>query len=105
MRQSRALLLMAVVVMLSAGGMQAFGHGGHSHKAMGIVKVVDATHIEVDTEDEGKLSIGLDEETKYVKGDKPASRADVKVGARAVVTFVEKGGKGVAQEVRVAVEK
>ena len=69
---------------------------------MGTVTAIDARHVEMDTKDDKKVSILMNEETKYRKGEKPATAADVKVGARIVVTVVEKEGKKMAQEILLA---
>jgi len=77
-------------------------HEGHSHKAMGFVKAVDAVHIEIETKEGKKVSALLDEETKYRRGKAAATAADVKAGERVVLTFVEKEGKKIVQEVLLA---
>lgn len=99
---SVALLLPAFAILL-AGRVQA--HEGHAHKAKGVVKAVDANHIEVETKDGEKVSIDLDKETKYFRGESPAAHSDVKAGNRVVVAFMEKGGKNMAREVRLGSAK
>jgi len=69
---------------------------------MGIVKSVDAGHIEIETKEGTKVSAIVNEETEYRRGKAPATAADVKVGDRVVLTLVEKGGKKIAQEVLLA---
>ena len=80
-------------------------HEGHSHRVMGFVKAVDAAHIEIETKEGTKVSAILNEETKYHRGKAAATAADVKAGNRVVLTFVEKEGKKIAQEVLLAPRK
>ena len=51
---------------------QFLAHEGHKHKMMGTVTAVDASHVEIDTKDEKKVSILVTEDTKYMRG-KPSS--------------------------------
>ncbi len=81
---------------------QFLAHEGHKHKVMGTVTAVDASHVEIDTKDEKKVSILVTEDTKYMRGKEPATAADVKVGDRIVVTTIEKEGKKIAQEILLA---
>ncbi|OLE67432.1 MAG: hypothetical protein AUG09_02525 [Acidobacteria bacterium 13_1_20CM_2_68_7] len=69
---------------------------------MGFVKAVDAAHIEIETKEGTKVSALVNEETKYRRGKAAATAADVKAGNRVVLTFVEKEGKKIAQEVLLA---
>ena len=81
---------------------QLTAHEGHKHKLMGTVTAVDASHVEIETKDEKKVSILLTEDTNYMRGKEPASAADLKVGERIVVTTIEKEGKKTAQEILLA---
>ena len=82
-----------VVALLLAGAVAVPGyvraHEGHEHKAMGKVAVLDATHIEVEGQDGKKTSVQLRPETKYMNGKTAVTAADVKVGQRVVVVYVE----------------
>ncbi len=82
---------------------QLLAHEGHEHKVMGTVAAVDASQIEVETTDGKKATILLSKETKYLRGKTSVAAADIKVGGRIVVTVVEKDGKKMAKEVRLAV--
>ena len=97
----RALAVLSVTAMLALPG-RLLAHEGHVHKVMGTVAVVDATHIEVDTMEGKKESYPLTKDTKYVKGKAAAMAADVKAGARVVVSVVEKEGKKSVSEVLLA---
>ncbi len=93
------------VLLLAAATIpaQLLAHEGHEHKVMGIVAAVDANQIEVETTDGKKVTILLGKETKYLRGKTLVTAADIKVGGRIVVTVVEKDGKKMAKEVRLAV--
>ena len=82
-----------VIAVLLAGAVAvpAFvrAHEGHEHKAMGKVVVLDATHIEVEDPDGKKTSVQLTPDTKYMKDKTVVTAADVKVGQRVVVVYVE----------------
>lgn len=97
--------LMAIALATLVGSL-ALAHEGHEHKVMGTVSMLHENHLEVKAAKDGKTStITLDEKTKILRGNAPASREDVKVGERVVVTYVEeKDEKGkavlIAREVR-----
>ena len=95
-RVSVALLTLVVALLLPA---RALAHEGHEHKVMGTVKAVDAKHIEVAAKDGTTDSIMLKEDTKCFRGKSAVTPAEIKVGDRVVVTFIEKGGDKLAQEV------
>ena len=86
MRNRVAAMLLASALALPA---YVAAHEGHEHKAMGKVAVLDAAHIEVAGQDGKKTSIQLTPETKFMSGKTPATAADVKVGQRVVVVYVE----------------
>jgi len=87
MRKVLALLSMIAILTLSAS---AFAHGGNPH-IMGTVTAIDEHQIEVKTTDGKTVSATLTKDTKYTKGKEPATRADVKVGMRAVLHLEGKG--------------
>ena len=97
---SAGALWCAVAVLALPGRLPA--HEGHAHKVMGTVAAVDATHIEVDTKDGKKESHPLTKDTKYLKGKAAAMATDVKVGARVVLSVVEKDGRMSVTEVLMA---
>lgn len=100
----RALVVLAAIATFVSAG-ELFAHEGHAHKVMGTVAVIDASHIEVATKEGKKESFLLTKETKYLKGKAAAVAADVKVGARAVVSVIEKDGKKLVTEVLLGEEK
>jgi len=97
----RVLAVLSACAMLALPG-RLLAHEGHVHKVMGTVAVVDATHIEVATKDGKKESYPLTKDTKYLKGKAAAMTADVKAGARVVLSVVEKEGKKSVSEVLMA---
>lgn len=88
------LLLCAAVAAISAP--RAIAHEGHAHKVMGTVATVNGPHLEVKDKD-GKMTMHmLDNKTKIRRGKAVAAMADIKVGDRVVVSYVEakdKAGK------------
>ena len=95
------VVALSVSVMLALAG-QVSAHEGHVHKMMGTVTAVDATHLEIDSKDGGKISIALNQDTKCLRGSAPAAVSDIKVGERVAVSAVEQEKKMVAREVRMA---
>jgi hypothetical protein len=91
---------MALVALAWAG--QGLAHEGHAHKVMGTVAAIDASHVEVDTAGGKRESYPLTPETKYLKGTTAAALADVQVGARVVLSIVEKDARKTVTEVRMA---
>jgi hypothetical protein len=61
-------------------------HEGHVHSVIGTVT---------------EVAIQLTAETRYVRDDQEATRADVEVGSRVAVNVVERGGALIAQEVTI----
>jgi len=77
----------------------AWAHEGHTHKIMGTVAAVEVDRIEVATSDGRKVTIGLDEQTRFLVGKRSGVVADAKVGGRVVVISEQKDGRPVAREV------
>lgn len=92
-----ATIVLASVLVLSTP--VVFAHEGHMHHVMGVVKAVDATHLEIDTKDTGVVTVVIDKDTKYQRDKSPAKNSDVKVGDRVVVDAMEMGGKNMAHKV------
>lgn len=94
------------VFVLLVTALPLLAHEGHQHKVMGNVAVIDQTHIEVNVKNEGyPVSVQLNLNTKYQKGDEPAVLADVKVGQKVVVTYSEDEGQKMAHTVRLPADK
>ena len=90
-------LISLTVLMMSP--IRLLAHEGHAHKVMGTVAAVDASQVEIDTKDGKKVSVVLNEDTKYLRGKTPVTAADIGIGERIVVTVVEKEGKKMAREI------
>jgi hypothetical protein len=89
-------------MVLAVVPLRLAAHEGHAHKAMGTVAAVDGSHLEIAGTDGKKITVLLTPETKYLKGKTRAAAADVQVGQRVAVTFVDDGGRKKATEVRLA---
>ena len=89
------------VSLVAAAGVFAYAHGGHDH-VMGTVKAVDAKArtVEVETRDGKRVTVQLDDKTKYLRGSAEAKAADVVAGVRVVIEAAAVDGKQVAREIR-----
>jgi len=103
MRTSRSNLQWALAALLAlAVGAPAVAHEGHHHNAMGTVRAIAATELQLETKESKLETFVLTDATTYKRGDAGAKREDVQVGARAVVMYETKDGKNVAIEVKLA---
>ena len=94
-RMIRALIIGLTIAV--AGPALAHENGKH---ARGTVKEISATRLVVTTADGHDAAFTLNAETRFRRGDAPASRQDVQVGERAVVHGT--GADGAAAEVRLS---
>jgi len=96
MRKITIVLTLALSLLTSG---LALAHGGHKHAShlMGTVTAVTADHIEIQTKGGKAVQAPLTPETKYLKGAKTVTQADVQQGMRVIV---ELGAKGAVEEVR-----
>jgi hypothetical protein len=62
----------------------AFAHGGMEH-VMGTVNAITDHSLSVKTSDGAVTTVEFDGETKFMKGDTPATIKDVEVGSRVVI--------------------
>jgi hypothetical protein len=97
----RKVLVLAVVLAGSSFGASAYAHEGgmHSH---GTVKEITADRIVITTTEGKDVAVGLDPETRIVRGHQTITPADVRPGERAVVHATNRDGKVEATEVMVA---
>jgi len=100
MKRAAAVLSLAALLGGAPGLLAA--HEGHVHKVMGTVVAIEASRIEVDTQDAKKQSYALTKETVYRRGKASAAASDVKVGARVVLSVVEEHGTKNVSEVLMA---
>ena len=100
MKTAAAVLSLAALLGGAPGPLAA--HEGHVHKVMGTVVAIEASRIEVDTQDAKKQSYALTKETVYRRGKASATASDVRVGARVVLSVVEEHGAKTVTEVLMA---
>jgi hypothetical protein len=101
---NRWLLSLAVAAALALAAPAAtFAHGGHDH-VMGTVKAVDlkARTVDVETKDGKRVTVHLDDKTKYLRGTAAAKAEDVVAGLRVVIDAGAVDGKQLAKEIRLA---
>lgn len=91
--------IMLAVVLSGAGA--ALAHEGHAHQVKGTVKTVDEARLVVETTTGKRNLYLLTEKTKYRRGSEKATREEIAVGERVVVSYEVKEGSEWALEVRV----
>jgi hypothetical protein len=98
-RTLRSLALFAALTLAFSGA--ALAHGGHDH-VMGTVKSVDAKArtVDVETRDGKHVTVALDDQTKYLRGDAAATAADLVAGVRVVIDSNTVEGQELAKEIR-----
>jgi hypothetical protein len=96
-----AVLSMALAGALALAAPAVRAHGGHDH-VMGTVKAVDlkAGTMEVETREGKRVTVQVDDKTKYLRGPAAAKAADVVPGMRVVIDTKAADGTVVAKEVR-----
>lgn len=99
---NRSLLSLALALALAvAATPAALAHGGHDH-VMGTVKAVDpkARTLEVETKDGRRVTVQIDDKTKYLRGEAAAQESDLLAGVRVVIDAATVDGKQVAKEIK-----
>lgn len=92
------LLFAGLALLLSAR--PSLAHEGHHHTALGTIRSIAATQLEIETK-EGKIeTFLLTDKTTYKHGDTAVSRDHLQVAARVAVMYEVKDGKNVAIEVK-----
>ena len=76
----KGIVLCSLAVVLCAGLLLA-----HGDPIVGTVTAVTADTFTIKDKDNKSVTIMMDKATKYVVNDKPAKKADLKVGARVVI--------------------
>ena len=101
MRRIAVLIPMAALLAVPVALM---AHDTKSNKVMGTVTAVhaDMNHIEVKTSDGHTVGVKVDGDTKYTQGTKAVSLADLKEGARVVVTTKGEGDAKTATLIRLS---
>ena len=100
MKRSLPSLFLALTLALVAPA-AALAHGGHDH-VMGTVKAVDlkAGTVEVETKDGKRVTVQIDDKTKYLRGTAAAAASDLVTGLRVVIDASAVDGKQLAKEIR-----
>jgi hypothetical protein len=78
----------------------AFAHGGMDH-VMGTVTAITDHSLAVKTSDGAVATVEFDSETKFIKGDAPATVQDVQVGSRVVIHAHKKESSLHAAQVKI----
>ena len=81
--KKRALMVTRILICTLLLGSLAFAHGGMEH-ILGTVTAITDHSLSVKTRDGAAKTVEFDGETKFVKGDAPATVKDVQVGSRVV---------------------
>ena len=97
--------LAVLTVLLSIGAFSSVQAHGSGHHVMGTVSAVDASHVEVKTNEGKVVSARLDKETKYFRGNAPATLADVKIGMRIVLHLTGDEDNPTVREARLPAKK
>ncbi len=92
--------MMTVVTLLAA--LAATPAAGHEKgdRAMGVVESVSAERLVIETADGHRVAFTITEDTRFLRGDEPVRREDVKPGQRAVVRGQRSGEQLVAALVK-----
>jgi hypothetical protein len=88
---------MACTLLLGA---LALAHGGMEH-VMGTVTAISSHSLSVKTGDGGVTAVEFDGETKFIRGDAPATASDVRVGSRVVIHAHKRDNSLHAAEVKI----
>jgi hypothetical protein len=101
--RSRGLGVLLTILLGLAGA--ALAHEGHHHEAMGTVKAIEATKLELTTTDGKERSFVLTGTTKFRRGENEVKREDVTVGERAIVMYETRDGADRAIEIKLGEKK
>ncbi len=96
-------ILICSLVLGSLSGSMAFAHGGMEH-VLGTVTAMTDHSLSVKTRDGAVKTVEFDGETKFVKGDAPATIRDVQVGSRVVIHAYKDDNSLHAAEVRIGAD-
>ena len=84
--------VLALAVLALGAGARLLAHEGHERKIMGTVTVAAADHVMLRDKEGKDVRVKVTKDTK-VKAKPAVKVADIKVGARIVVTAVEEKDK------------
>jgi hypothetical protein len=95
--------LIAVVICTLILGTLAFAHGGMDH-VLGTVTAITDHSLSVKTREGAIKTVEFDGETKFLKGDAPATLKDVQVGSRVVIHAHNRDNALHAAEVKIGTD-
>jgi hypothetical protein len=72
--------------MGAGSGPRVLAHEGHDHKVMGTVTMAAADHVMLKDRDGKTVTVQITKDTKVVRGKASLTPADIKTGARVVIT-------------------
>jgi hypothetical protein len=88
-----------MTLALAASSPGTLAQEGQTAKVTGIIKGIDAAHLELEMPDGETLWILVGAETRYKSGKTTAKREAIQPGARATVTATFREGQVIATEV------
>jgi hypothetical protein len=86
------MMLLAVMVFATIGGVRLYAHEGHEHKVMGTVTMAAADHVMLKDKDGKDVKIRVTGETK-IKATPSVKVQDIRAGTRVVVTAITEKDK------------
>src|SRR5688572_12311575 len=97
----RFIVLVAAFV-LSAG--IVYAHGGNDHLT-GTITAIEGDHIQIKDQAGKSVMVMLGKTTKYLKSEKPSTKAELKVGVRVLIDakMDEKMKMYAAEEIQIGV--
>ncbi len=95
-----ALMVTGILICTLLWGTLAFAHDGMEH-ILGTVTAITDHSLSVKTRDGAARTVEFDGETKFLKGDAPATIKDVQVGSRVVIHAHKNDNSLHAAEVRI----
>ena len=84
MRVRVAMVVLTCFILVGASSV-LLAHTGHDHKVMGVITMVDDSHLMVKAKDGKEHHIQLTRETKILRGKRKAAVSDLQVDMRVVV--------------------
>jgi len=96
----RTSLIIQLLICTLLLGTLTFAHGDMEH-ILGTVTAIADHSLSVKTRDGATKTVEFNGETKFVKGDSPATIKDVRVGSRVVIHAHNKGNSLHAAEVKI----
>ena len=98
----KSFIVLLAAFVLSAG--IVYAHGGNDHLT-GTITAIEGDHIQIKDQAGKTVMVMLGKTTKYLKSEKPSTKAELKVGTRILVDakMDEKMKMYSAQEIQIGV--